>query len=103
MSKTQESRREFWRQLVAEQQQSGMSVRAICRQRGASEHSFYQWRKRLAARLPMKFALVETSVGAPCKTEPIEVVLATGERLRIASGVDAATLRTVLGVLREPR
>ena len=103
MSKTQESRREFWRQLVAEQQQSGISVRAICRQRGASEHSFYQWRKRLAARLPMKFALVEKSSGALGKAGPIEVVLASGERLRIGPGFDAATLRAVLGVLREPR
>lgn len=103
MSKTQESRREFWRRLVAEQQQSGISVRAICRQRGASEHSFYQWRKRLAAELPMKFALVEAGVSAPWKSEAIEVVLATGERLRIAPGVDAATPRIVLGVLREPR
>ena len=103
MSKTQESRLEFWRQLVAEQQQSGMSVRAICRQRGASEHSFYQWRKRLAARLPMKFALVEADSGAIRKTEPIEVVLVSGERLRIAPGFDAATLGAVLGVLREPR
>ena len=103
MSKTRESRREFWRQLVAEQQQSGMSVRAICRQRGASEHSFYQWRKRLAARLPMKFALVETGSGALGKAEPIEVMLASGERLRITPGFDAVTLRAVLGVLREPR
>jgi hypothetical protein len=30
-----------------------------------------------------------------------ELVLASGERLNIASGADAATLRTVLGVLRE--
>jgi transposase-like protein len=102
MSKTQESRREFWRQLVAEQQQSGISVRAICRQRGASEHSFYQWRKRLAARLPMKFALVETG-SALGKAEPIEVMLVSGERLRITPSFDAVTLRAVLGVLREPR
>jgi transposase-like protein len=103
MSKARESRQEFWRQLVAEQQQSGMSVRAICRQRGASEHSFYQWRKRLAARLPMKFALVETDSGALRRAEPIEVVLGSGERVRITPGFDAATLRAVLGVLREPR
>lgn len=102
MSKTQESRREFWRQLVAEQQRSGLSVRAVCRQRGASEHSFYQWRKRLAAQLPVKFALVETNRTAPAGAG-VEVILTSGERLRIAPGVDAATLRAVLGVLREPR
>jgi len=102
MTKTRESRQEFWRQLIAEQQQSGMSVRAICRQRGASEHSFYQWRKRLAAQLPMKFALVETGRSVP-SAACIEVILIGGERLRVAPGVDAATLRAVLGVLREPR
>ena len=30
----------------------------------------------------------------------LELVLATGERLRIGNGVDTATLRTVLDVLR---
>jgi hypothetical protein len=31
----------------------------------------------------------------------MELILASGDRLRIASGVDAITLRTVLGALRE--
>jgi hypothetical protein len=33
----------------------------------------------------------------------VEVILASGERVRIVPGVDAATLRLVLNVLREPR
>lgn len=103
MSKTRESRREFWRQFMAQQEQSGMSVRAFCRQRGTSEHSFYQWRKRLASQLPVKFALVEMNSNSPTKALPIEVLFTSGERLRIASGCDAATLRTVVEVLREPR
>ena len=32
---------------------------------------------------------------------PVELVLATGDRVQIAPGVDAATLRMVIGVLRE--
>jgi transposase len=103
MSKTQETRREAWGQLVAKQQQSGLSVRAFCQRHGTSEHSFYQWRKRLAERLPMKFALVETSQSAPAAVAVLEVILPSGERLRIVPGVDAATLRLVLSVLREPR
>lgn len=78
-------------------------MRAFCRQHGTSEHSFYQWRKRLAAQLPVKFALVEMDVSSPGKGLPIEVILASGERLRITPGFDAATLRAVLGVLRESR
>ena len=80
-----------------------MSVRAFCQQRRTSEYSFYHWRKRLAEQLPMKFALVETSRSTPAAVAAMEVILASGERLRIAPGIEAATLRLVLHVLREPR
>src|SRR5579859_92048 len=103
MSRTQEERRQLWRNLIAEQEQSGLSVRAFCQKHRASEHSFYQWRKRLAERLPVKFALVETSRSATAAVAAVEVILTSGERLRIAPGIDAATLRLVLSVLREPR
>jgi transposase-like protein len=103
MSRSQEERRQFWRRLIAQQQQGGQSVRAFCKQQRTSEHSFYQWRKRLAEQLPIKFALVETNHAAPTAVTAVEVILASGERLRIAPGIDAATLRLVLNVLREPR
>jgi hypothetical protein len=103
MSRTQEERRQLWRNLIAEQEQSGLSVRAFCKQHRTSEHSFYQWRKRLAERLPMKFALVETNQAAVTAVAAVEVILGSGERLRIAPGIDAATLRLVLSVLRELR
>ena len=103
MSKTQEARLDYWRQLIAKQQQSGMPVRAFCQQHRTSEFSFYHWRKRLREQLPMKFALVETHRAAPMTVAAVEVMLTTGERLRIAPGIDAATLRLVLSVLREPR
>jgi transposase-like protein len=103
MSRTQEERRQFWRKLIAAQEQGGLSVRAFCQQYRTSEHSFYQWRKRLAEKFPTKFARVETNRSAPAAVAAVEVILASGERLRIAPGIDAATLRLVLSVLREPR
>jgi transposase-like protein len=103
MSRTQEERRQLWRNLTAGQEQSGLSVRAFCKQHRISENSFYQWRKRLAELLPMKFALVETGRAAPAPVAAVEVMLTTGERLRIAPGIEASTLRLVLSVLREPR
>ena len=39
----------------------------------------------------------------PVAVAAMEVMLVSGERLRIAPGVDDATLRLVLSVLREPR
>jgi hypothetical protein len=64
ISKTREARREFWRKLIARQQQSGLSVRDFSQQHRIGEQSVYQWRKRFAQQLPVKFALVETSCGA---------------------------------------
>jgi hypothetical protein len=103
MPKTREERHEFWRQLIAQQQQSGVSVRAFCQQHRTSEYSFYQWRKRLAQQIPVKFALVETNRSAPAVVADVEVILASGERLRITPGIDSDTLRLVLSVLREAR
>lgn len=91
-----------WAERIAAQQRSGMSVKQFCREQGLTEYSFYSWRKRLQESGPVRFALVERSARRQERpAEPVlELVLATGERLRIGSGVDVTTLRTVLGVLR---
>ena len=91
-----------WAERIAAQQRNGVSVKQFCKEQGLTECSFYAWRKRLQQTGPVRFALVERS---PRRQEraaeaTLELVLATGERLRISSGVDAATLRTVLDVLR---
>ena len=100
--KTVNPKAEEWAERIAAQQRSGISVKQFCRDRGLTEYSFYAWRKRLQESGPVRFALVEKSVRRPERTaEPVlELVLATGERLRIAPGVDIATLRTVLDALR---
>ena len=94
---------EEWAERVAAQERSGMSVKQFCNERGLTECSFYAWRKRLRNEsLPVRFALVERSARRQERTaEPVlELVLATGERLRIGAGVDIATFRSVLDVLR---
>ena len=92
-----DERRAYWSKLIAEQEASGVSIRAFCKQRGLGDHSFYLWRRRLRKKEPAQFALLKTvaSSGAP-----IELFLPSGERLCISGGVDAATLRSVLAALR---
>ena len=95
-----EQKRELWRQRIAQQESSGQSVRAYCRGRGLQEHAFYGWRQRLRKQTaPVRFALVETKPTEE-NAPPIELILASGERLRIPH--DAATLKLVLAVLRQP-
>jgi hypothetical protein len=55
-------------------------VRAFCNQHGTSEQGFYQWRKRLAQQLPVKFALVEIRHGAPAHDQALEVILTSDDR-----------------------
>ena len=38
---------EFWRMVLDEQQQSGLTAKAFCQQQGVSVPSFYAWRRRL--------------------------------------------------------
>jgi putative transposase len=90
-----------WSELIQQQQQSGLSVTAFCRKHSFSDQTFYNWRKRLAGSEPVRFALVATDATAAAEQLPIELILASGDRLRIAPGTDAASLRTVLNALRE--
>lgn len=99
MSTKAEERREEWRERVGQQESSGQSIRAFCRERGLKEHAFYGWRRRLRKQnTPVRFALVETK-SAAATVASIEVMLSSGDRLRIPH--DAATLKLVLAVLRE--
>jgi transposase-like protein len=90
-----------WQELIRQQKQSKLSVTAFCREHGVSDQSFYNWRKRLSGGESVRFALVEA--GAPVTNDKtrIELILTGGDRLRIPPGIDAATLRTVVSVLRE--
>ena len=94
------SPRDQWRERIAEQARSGVSVKEFCKERGFSTWSFYSWRKRLRETEPVRFALVDRDGSPPAPEWNLEVTLLTGERLRIGAGVDAMTLRTVLEALR---
>jgi hypothetical protein len=94
---------EEWAERIAAPGRSGMSVKQLCQEQGLTECSFCAWRKRLQNESgPVRFALVERSGRRQERTaEPVlELMLATGERLRIGAGVDIVTLRSVLDVLR---
>ena len=91
-----------WAERIAAQQRSGMSVKQFCKEQALTECCFYAWRKRLREQGSVRFALVERNARRQERPAEagLELVLATGERLRIGTGVDITTLRTVLDVLR---
>lgn len=99
----------FWQSAIREAARSGVSVREFCRRRKLHESQFYWWQRRLSltrqtakranqrAAGHASFALVSDEPGAT--DAGIELVLAGGRRLRIARGVDEATLRAVLAAV----
>jgi hypothetical protein len=49
----------------------------------------------------VRFALVDANAPVTHGKAPLELILSSGDRLRIAPGTNRGTLRTVLNVLRE--
>jgi transposase-like protein len=96
------SRIDYWREQVAQQERSGLSVKQFCETHGVTEQSFYVWRKRLRKEPSLRFALVETTPGEqePSGDASLELIFSKGERLRIGRAADLALLRRVVEVLR---
>jgi transposase-like protein len=92
--------RDQWRERIAEQARSDVSIKQFCKDHGIPEHAFYAWRRRLRETEPVRFALVDRTGGPAVPGSNLELTLLNGERLRIGAGVDAVTLRAVLAVLR---
>ena len=94
------TREGHWRELIKGYEAGRVTVREFCAAHEVSAASFYQWRRRLKKSVGvMKFALIERV--ADERGGAIELRLATGEALVIATGADPATLRMVLNVIRE--
>ena len=95
------SRSEYWRSRIAEQERSGQSVKMFCKEHDLTEQAFYFWRKRLREQEPVQFAVLQSRVTRqPSMEQGLELVLPTGERLRIGSDVDVVILRAVVEALR---
>jgi hypothetical protein len=87
---------------------SGLSAAPFCAQEGVSVASFYSWRRRLAADAPDPTSRCNPGVERgprwlPVRLHdaaaPVELVLPSGAVVRIATGVDEATLRGLLRLL----
>jgi transposase-like protein len=113
---------EFWKLVVAEWQESEISVREFCKNNGLSEPSFYYWRRELKKReneadggalqrvskKPSK-DIGQTPVFIPISLKPetgpqpeaqsdIEVIVGQ-HSVRIQPGFDSETLSRVLAVI----
>src|SRR5262245_11819660 len=100
------AREQFWREMLAEWKTSGLSVRAFCGRHHLAEPTCYYWRQELARRdrgVKARGESAASSMTAPAFVpvrvvagEPIEVVVRSGQVVRVAAGFDASLLRAVV-------
>ena len=101
-----------WEQALAGQRQSGVTVREFCRVHGLKESAFHYWKRELKrreggrqssvgrgkrARQAAPALVPVTLAGGP--PVPIEISLAGGVTLRVASGCPESLLRMVVAIL----
>jgi hypothetical protein len=116
MAAGDESKANYWRQMIRRQGGSGLSVRAWCDRHHVPEASFYWWRRRLGPEgtvgyparrrgiQPPQFVPVRVAAdpAGPAHPRPgcIEIILSGERRVRLFGPVDRQALAGVLAVLR---
>jgi len=93
----------LWAGRISECRNSGQNVKAWCRENGVCEQTYYKWQKRLfemaQAQQEVQFAEVTPVQTLHCSNVAITIRIA-GVEADIHSGADAATVETVLRILK---
>jgi hypothetical protein len=98
---------QFWRMAIETWQASELSIRQFCKDEGLSEPQFNLWRKKLAGGTvqddkdkPEPSAFIEVAIPTSGPIA-IELLLTSGNTMRIPHGIDSATFGTVISVLHK--
>lgn len=94
------------KQTIERWKASGLGVRPFTKREGISVYSFYQMRRMVDAAEPCIVPVVVRPGPMLAKTgaaSPFEVELASGMRIRVATGFDAAELVRLVEALAEVR
>ena len=109
---TPESRRAQMLDLARRWRESGAKARPFAQEHGVTPWTLYYWRQRLDGASPKRrrprrrparratLAPVHVVTDPAGREDGLEIVLASGDRLRASAAVSAETLRRVLQVLR---
>jgi len=101
-----------WEAVLGEQEQSGLSARAFCRQRQIGEWQFYYWRRQLRGPARPRpdaggetgtgfVELVSRDAGCDLGAAGVAIRLGGGRSIVVGRGFDPDVLRQVLTVVGE--
>jgi hypothetical protein len=91
-------RAEDARVVLGRLEASGLSVRQFAARENLEVQRLYRWRAQLGSATTRGAAFVEIN---PLPVAMIEVVLRSGDSLRVPKGFDEETLRRLLAILEE--
>ncbi len=93
----------LWAGRISECRNSGQNVKDWCEENGICEQTYYRWQKRLfeMAKAQQEIQFAEVTLVQPVRSGDIAVtVRIAGAEADICNGADAATVETVLRVLK---
>lgn len=109
-----DEKREYWQAAIELWRESGLTIRAFCRQEELTESAFHFWKRQLLQEQKPAAKEKETT-GAPNGQSrphfvpveidaggrsPLVIELASGATVRVADGCSRALVQTVLEALR---
>ena len=99
----QQNKLALWAGRISECRNSGQNVKDWCKENGICEQTYYRWQKRLfemaKAQQEVQFAEV-TPVQSVRSGNVAVTVRIAGAEADICNGADAATVETVLRILK---
>ena len=99
----QQNKLALWAGRISECRSSGQNVKVWCKENGICEQTYYRWQKRLfeMAKAQQEVQFAEVTPVRPLRSGNVAVtVRIAGAEADIHSGADAATVETVLRILK---
>lgn len=99
----QQNKLALWAGRISECRNSGQNIKVWCKENGICEQTYYRWQKRLfeMAQAQQEVQFAEVTPARPLRSGNVAVtVRIAGAEADIHSGADAATVETVLRILK---
>lgn len=92
--------RDKWHEIISEQDTSGLSVSAYCRQQGINGKTFYNWRKKLGNPPEPKLKrFIQIKDAEDGHREVLRIQTPGGWRLEVEPGTKESYVQSILKVL----
>ena len=95
-----EYRAQTWAMLIQECNNSGLTKREFCRQRGIAEKSFYYWQRKLRRQIVESASPQLVPLEPPAVSEKQLCIQYRGAELKLPTGVDMDAVAAILRSLQ---